>query len=129
MTLKSILVATDMSPRSDRAVQRAFDLGRVHNLPVTVLSILDDAMPPDLTDILHAKAELQVERFVASLSAGVTHNIIVRTGDPTEEILHHAHNDPDCLLVMGVHRPRPFLDALRETTRGSRPASPGRLRL
>ena len=114
--LTSILVATDMSPRSDRAMQRAFDLARTHELPVTVLSVLDDAMPADLTDVLHAKAEMQLERFVASLSAGVSHDVIIRVGDPTREILHYAHNDPKCLLVMGVHRPRPFLDALRETT-------------
>ena len=114
--LNKILVATDMSPRSDRAVRRAFDLGRAHDVPVTVLTVLDDAMPPDLTDLLHAKAELQLDQFAASVADGHAHDVTIRVGDPTEIILEAAQNDPRCLLVMGVHRPRPFLDALRETT-------------
>ncbi|WP_299687138.1 universal stress protein [uncultured Tateyamaria sp.] len=114
--LTNILVATDMSPRSDRAVRRAFDLARTHGLPVTVLMVLDDAMPADLTDMLHAKAEMELDRFVATLGDGVAHDIVIRVGDPTHEILHYAHNDALCLLVMGIHRPRPFLDTLRETT-------------
>ena len=114
--LTNILVATDMSPRSDRAVRRAFDLARVHELPVTVLMVLDDAMLPDLTDMLHTKAEMELERFLATVGEGVAHDTIIRVGDPTKDILHYAANDPKCLLVMGVHRPRPFLDALRETT-------------
>ena len=92
--LTNILVATDMSPRSDRAVRRAFALARVHELPVTVLMVLDDAMPPDLTDMLHAKAEMELERFLATVGEGVAHDTIIRVGDPTKDILHYAANDP-----------------------------------
>ena len=43
-----ILVATDLSTRSDRAVQRALRLGKKLHLPCRVVSVVDDDVPGDL---------------------------------------------------------------------------------
>lgn len=113
---KPILVASDLSHRSDRAMQRAFDLARRQSLPVVVVTALDDAMPEDMVADLHASAITKLERFAGSLGDGVEHRVVARVGDPTDEILGAVEEIEPTLLVMGVHRPRGFLDALRETT-------------
>jgi nucleotide-binding universal stress UspA family protein len=109
-----ILAATDMSARSDRAVERALQLGSTTGLPVDILLVLDDALPEDLLAPLHDKAEAQLKTFCDRNANGARYSISIQPGDPTEEILKGT--DGRTLLVMGPHRPRPFLDALRETT-------------
>ena len=115
-TLARITVATDLSARSDRAVERAFHLAEHLNLPVTALLVLDNAMPEDLLSPLHEKAELQLHAMCARLAQGSDFTISVQMGDPTEELVKIAEPADRTLLVMGPHRPRPFLDTLRETT-------------
>ncbi len=109
-----ILVATDMSARSDRALERAFQLGGALTLPVTALLVLDDALPADLLAPLHEKVEKQLTAICDRNAGDAEYQVTIQPGDPTEELLKAV--DGDTLLVMGPHRPRPFLDALRETT-------------
>lgn len=109
-----ILVATDMSARSDRAVERAFQLGAALDLPVSALLVLDDALGPDLLAPLHDKAEAQLAAICKRNAEDVQYTVSIQSGDPTEELLKAV--DSETLLVMGPHRPRPFLDGLRETT-------------
>ncbi len=109
-----ILVATDMSARSDRAVERAFQIGQAFELPVNVLLVLDDALPPDLLAPLHDKVEKQLDALCARNADGAKYTVSIQPGDPTEEMLKAV--DKQTLMIMGPHRPRPFLDALRETT-------------
>lgn len=113
--LTSILVATDLSARSDRAVRRAVQIARDQNAKLRVMTVLDDAMPEDVLATLHAKTLAALQRFVSTLSNGVDIQVDAQAGDPTTEILNacEAHVD---LLVMGTHRTRPFMDSLRETT-------------
>ncbi|WP_147105999.1 universal stress protein [Tateyamaria sp. syn59] len=113
--LTSILVATDLSTRSDRAVRRAAHIARAHGAALTVLTVMDDAMPAEVIDTLHAKTRAALERFVGSVCVGVNVTIKAEPGDPTTDILHACAGGID-LLVMGTHRVRPFLDLLRETT-------------
>ena len=111
-----ILVATDMSARSDRAIERAFLLAKDMALPVQALLILDDALPEDLLSPLHEKAETQLRAICERNANGVAFQVTVQAGDPTDEILKASAPADETLLVMGPHRPRPFLDGLRETT-------------
>ena len=111
-----ILVASDMSPRSDRATRRAFALAQQLKSQVVVLTVLDDAMPDDLLGELKTGATNKMERFCKSLAGDVDYKLDVRNGDPTFAILQAVEDHDAGLLVMGTHRPRPFLDALRETT-------------
>lgn len=116
ISLTRILAATDMSARSDRAVERAFQVAKVLSLPVDVLLVLDNALPEDLLAPVHDKARGQLDAICARNANGVPFSVNVQAGDPTEEILRAAVPDASTLLVMGPHRPRPFLDGLRETT-------------
>ena len=117
MTSAPILVATDMSNRSDRAMARAFRIARDLGAPVVVMTVLDDAMPADLMPDLHDRSRERLERYCATLSGGtVPFTVEIQTGDPTEDILAAVEARQPRLLVLGSHRPRAFMDMVRETT-------------
>lgn len=113
---KHILVATDLSLRSDRAVQRAVWLAKAHQARLTVLNVLDDDMPDAVLRDLQAKTTDHLEQFVAQAAKDVPTTVLPAIGDPTETILEMIQDQDPALVVMGTHRPRPFMDALRETT-------------
>ena len=46
--MKRILVATDFSTRSDRALRRAVLLARQHSAEMTIVHVIDDDQPPQL---------------------------------------------------------------------------------
>lgn len=117
MSSAPILVATDMSNRSDRAMSRAFHIARDLGLPVLVMTVLDDAMPAEMLSDLHERSRDRLERYCATLSGGtVPFTVEVQTGDPTEDILAAVEVRQPRLLVLGTHRPRAFMDMVRETT-------------
>lgn len=113
--LTRITVATDLSARSDRAVERALQLGGALGLPVDVLMILDDALPDKVRAPLHEKAVEQLESLCSQRNQGASYTINVQAGDAVDSLVT-ASETAGTLLVMGPHRPRPFLDGLRETT-------------
>lgn len=113
---KHILVATDLSPRSDRAVRRAADLARLHQARLTLLHVLDDAMPDDLLTQTQQRTTEHLTRFAASVASGVDHAVLPCIGDPLTTLLEMVQDQDPSLLVIGTHRRRPLLDALRETT-------------
>ena len=110
------LAATDMSPRSDLALRRAAWLADRHGARVIVAHVVDDAAPMEIAASLRDAAHAALERFTASLSGNVSFDIRVDFGDPTADIVALVAAEAPDLLIMGTHRPRPFLDALRETT-------------
>ncbi len=112
-----ILAATDLSIRSDRAVQRALRLGRVLNLPCHIISVIDDDLPSDLLATRKAEVAARLMRFVDSASApgqDVTFDVIA--GDVHAAVQAEAEARDAALLVLGLHRSRPLLDLIRETT-------------
>jgi nucleotide-binding universal stress UspA family protein len=111
-----ILVATDMSARSDRAVRRGVKLAAAHNATLAVLSVVDDAGPDALTAQIVTQTSAELHRFVASLPGGDAHQVMVLAGDPTGTILERVRVMAPDLLILGCHRDRPFRDMIRETT-------------
>ncbi|MEX5729344.1 nucleotide-binding universal stress UspA family protein [Rhodovulum iodosum] len=114
----TVLVSTDLSPRADRAVQRAFRIAAWLDGEVILLSVIDEAMPADMAEQMRGAAELKLAQFAASIpySDRVRHDTRVLVGDPPATIPAMAEAARADLLVLGLHRPRPFLDMLRETT-------------
>lgn len=113
---KHILVATDLSPRSDRAVRRAAKLAQAHGARLTLLHVLDDAVPDDLLAPMQERATAHLERFAASVADGVDYTTLPCIGDPVTTLLEMVQDQDPSLLVIGAHRARRILDALRETT-------------
>ncbi|ARE38812.1 Universal stress protein UspA [Rhodovulum sp. P5] len=115
---ETIVVATDLSPRADRAVQRAFRLANWHDAKLLLLSVIDEALPAEIATQMGEAAELRLAQFAASVpySGEVCHDTRVIVDDPAHGIPAVAAEAGADLLVLGLHRPRPFLDLLRETT-------------
>ena len=116
--MKHILVATDLSPRADRAVGRAFRLADAQGARLTVLTVMDDAMPDRLAKVMQPETEAHLKSFCDSLSddGRIAHVTRVAQGDPSHVIPEVATSIAADLVVLGLHRTRGFLDTVRETT-------------
>ncbi len=113
---KHILVATDLSPRSDRAVFRAVRLAREHQARLSFLHVQDDSLPDDLLAVRQASAIEQLERFAAHVADGLDYSLLPCIGSPAATLIETIQDQAPDLLVIGVHRPRSLLDEWRETT-------------
>lgn len=114
-SLSTITVATDLSARSERAVARAVALAQAHQAALTVLHVVDADLPEDLEAAMLEKSRANLEALVPAAVAGRDVTITCLAGDPVEEMIRAAQAAPD-LFIVGIHRARLFLDALRETT-------------
>lgn len=110
------LAATDLSERSDRAVRRALRLARAHHAACHVLHVVDEALPPDMAGRLRNEAEAWLARFVAAEPDGSSATCSAVIGDPVAAIAEAARRLDAGIVVFGLHRPRTFLDTLRETS-------------
>lgn len=114
--MQTILVTTDLSERADRAVSRALRLAASTGADCHVLFVSDDNLPQDLAATLRDKGESRLRRFLDAAPHGRRAKVIASLGDPVPTICDTAAALNADLVVLGLHRPRPFLDALRETT-------------
>lgn len=113
--MRNIAVAMDLSERSDRAVERALRLAFELNAQCTVISIVDETLPSDMVAELRASTESRLRRTLDA-HKGADALIDVRIGDVAPGVLGIAAEREADLLVLGLHRRRAFMDAVRETT-------------
>lgn len=113
-----VLVATDLSARSLRAVERGFRIAAARALPLRLLSVIDDDIPETLAGGLAAEVETLIADQAAALSARYPARYTVRTlrGDPAEVLREAVARGPVELVVMGLHRERSFMETIHETT-------------
>ena len=100
-----ILVATDFSTQSDRALRRALLIARQSDAAITMLHVVDDE-PAHLIDRQRELAHDLLEGIVQTLwtSDGVPANFVVAVGDAAREIDLAAERSGSSLIVMGPHR-------------------------
>lgn len=122
---KTILVATDFSEFSDRAVKNALEMADNYKAKLILLHVIDEHLQQCVVDYcLSAEAftELQEkternsrERLQEELRKFVPRqngNYIdfkVRTGVPYSEILHEQQEDRADLIILGSHGKRGFV--------------------
>jgi len=116
--LKEIVVATDLSASSERALVRAIGLAAAFRARLTVLYVVDDCLPDDIAYALRGQAEQTVRAQLAaeSSAAGLEVGVEIVIGQPFAEILTQAWRRHADLVVMGMHRKAPFRDLFRGTT-------------
>ena len=114
--MQRLLVASDLSERSEQALLRAIQVAQSTGAELTVLSIVDDAAPEDVRQPLMDGAHKALERQIEAAGAAVSAKVEVRAGDPSEDILAMTGQMSPDLLVLGTHRPRTYFDGFRETT-------------
>lgn len=104
--MKNILLATDLSARSDRAAHRALSIARTHDAKLIVLHVVDEDLPADTRNRLSQAAEEQIQNAVKRIpeAAGLDTTIRVVFGHDFRAIIAEANiNDAD-LIVTGIHR-------------------------
>ena len=114
--MDTILVATDISERSDRAIERALHLANDHNAKCHVVSVVDDALPVEISDNLARSISQRLQALVNRTADGVETEVTVLRGETVEMLTRFAILHDADLTVLGMHRPRVFLDGFRETT-------------
>lgn len=116
--LKKILVATDLSSRSELALQRAAMLARQHGAELIILNVVDDDQPADIIEEEIGRAEdilkQQADRL-ADLPAGKP-LVKVLPGDAFNTIVETGQKVAADLLVMGAHRKQILKDVFIGTT-------------
>lgn len=107
--MNTLLVATDLSPRSDIAVARAARLTEETGARLVVLSVIDEDLPEPMAARMKEEAQ-------ARIAAGPGATRLVVVGDPLRDIPKAADEEGADLVVLGMHRSRPILDMFRSTT-------------
>jgi nucleotide-binding universal stress UspA family protein len=101
--LKKILVASDLSPRAEKALTRAVQVAREHEAALTALHVLEDGAQDETQAAAASEAAL---RHACSLvSSGYDGPMTVRvvTGKPFVEIIRRAREEAVDLIVVGAH--------------------------
>lgn len=137
--IRQILVATDLSPRADRALTRAVQLAKANVAALTVMHVVEpvhpaavdagawppEALPAELEAQATTDARQELQHRLADLGLS-TAGIEVRRGVPFLEIIHKAREVNADLIVLGAHG-RAFLNELLLGTTAERVVRKGQL--
>lgn len=117
--MKRILIASDLSDRSQRALQRAVSLARQFGSQLWVLHVVDDDQPLALVD---EECRATAAALQGDLDRGdggdltPVPTVTVLAGDPFRVIVDEANQVEADLIVMGAHRKRLLGDIFTGTT-------------
>jgi nucleotide-binding universal stress UspA family protein len=102
--LKSILVASDLSIRSDLAVRRAVHLAGDAGARLTVLHVVEDTLPDDMMNETSSKALRHLKDRVAALGHVQETEVVIGRGQAFHVITEEARERNADLIVLGAHR-------------------------
>jgi nucleotide-binding universal stress UspA family protein len=116
--MKSILTATDLSARSDRALDRAVGLARDCGAELTIIHVVDEDLPASLADAQQKVAEQAIREHIDTLTAGSGPSISIEvvSGWAYVDILEMSEKIEAEMIVLGVHREDALKDMFRGTT-------------
>lgn len=111
---RNILVAIDFSDASSRVIQRAIDIARRNNVPLTLLHVVEYMPPMDIAyepvpSIAWIDEEALLQRAKESLAKFCTDNRItnekqvVVSGAAKLEICQYARKNQCDLVILGSH--------------------------
>ncbi|MCB1590897.1 MAG: universal stress protein [Alphaproteobacteria bacterium] len=118
--IKSILLATDLSPQSDRAMERAIKLAVEKKCELHILHIVPNYIAKKLSSSLKTETEELLKSFIAdykeSKKLKVKTTVSQQNQSVYAEILACAHKVKASLIVMGLHRKTSLPDMFIGTT-------------
>lgn len=112
-----ILVATDFSTRSDRALRRALLLARQSSAKLVLLHVVDDDQPTQMVEAQRDESTNLLEELTQTARAdGIGCEFSVVLGDPFERIALAAEELRADLVLLGPHRRQILRDIFVGTT-------------
>lgn len=116
--MKTILVATDFSERSDRAVRRASRLARQSGACITLVHVVDDDQPERIVGVEKDEAQRLLDQLTAQLreDGDIVCDTRVVFASPFVGIAEAAAEMAPDLLVLGPHRRQVLGDIFVGTT-------------
>ena len=114
----NIVVATDFSSRSNRALRQAGLLAQAGKAQLHLVHVVEEDQPADLVGMEKREATRLLVEQITSMPelGGVRCNPMVTTGHAFGEILRAAESVGPELIVMGQHRKQVLLDMFVGTT-------------
>jgi universal stress protein E len=118
MGLKRLLATTDFSYRSERALRRAASICQHSSAELQLLHVVDDDQPADLVEQESGQAEALLRSKAEALRETASREpvIVVKVGDPFQEIVQTAIDVGADLIAMGAHRKRILRNVFVGTT-------------
>ncbi len=116
--MKTIMLATDFSERSDRAMRRATLLARKFGAQLSIVHVVDDDQPRRIVESERAAATAlltELRNTVQSVD-GLACDTRVVLADPFEGIARAAGEKAADILVIGPHRRQALRDVFVGTT-------------
>lgn len=116
--MKKIMLATDFSERSDRALRRATLLARQFGGTLSIVHVVDDDQPRRIVDSERDVASelLRELRNTVQKVDGISSETRVMLADPFAGIARAAEEEAPDLLVIGSHRRQALRDVFVGTT-------------
>jgi nucleotide-binding universal stress UspA family protein len=116
--MKTILVATDFSTRSDRALRRATLLAKQHGAKLKIVHVVDDDRSQRLVASEQADARILLDELSTTIASvdGVECQAKLYLGLPYDGVIHAADELEADLIVMGPHRSETLKDMFVGTT-------------
>ena len=101
-----LLLATDFSTRSDRALRRAALIADKSGAAITLLHVIDDDQPKYLIDRHHEAAAMLLEDAVKTIRQfdRVEADMNIMTGDVASSIVQVAEEIDAAMIVVGPYR-------------------------
>ncbi len=103
---KTILMATDLSARSDRALERAVSLASQHKARLVILNIVDEDLPSSVQDRVRDATLKEIQSSLDRVDGAkaLAPTVEAIPGKDYRDILDHADEIAADLIVMGIHR-------------------------
>ena len=116
--MERILVATDFSPRSDRALRRASLLAKRHAAALVLVHVVDDELPPRLLADQENDASDLLRDMTRTLREvdGIESDAKVLRGEAFEGIARAAEEAAAELVVLGAYRRQILKEVFTGTT-------------
>jgi universal stress protein E len=116
--IMQILVATDLSTRSHRALRRAGLLAKASGAAVTLAHVVDEDRPPGLVELERREAARILDEQIAAVPElrSLQCRATVISGHPHAALLSAGRSARAALIVMGAHRRKSLRDVFVGTT-------------
>ena len=116
--MKRILVATDFSTRSDRALRRATLLARSTKSNLVLVHAIDSDQPRQLLEAERQVADVLLVDLATTIleTDNISCDVRLALGDPFQAIVQAAEDAEADLIVMGPHRRQLLRDVFVGTT-------------